>query len=181
MGPSPTKRSPASAENGLGAEPMRDEGPFRLGLGRPTHGWLPFRLDIASVAIDDAASNVLNDPVDELLDLLAYSLTPRGAEPRVCFWLEPAGYALDVCTVAGSPERFIVRLFFDESFVPPMRRHPMQLRAEVELTGSVLSAGVRTGLASLLAGQDRGALDGWRSDRSHQTYLERFQELERNS
>jgi hypothetical protein len=158
-----------------------DTGPFRLGLGRPTHGWLPFRLELAGVVIDDAASNVLNDPVDELLGLLAYSLTPRGTEPRVCFWLEPAGYALDACTVAGSADRFIVRLFFDESFVPPMRRHTMQLRAEAELAGSVLSAGVRAGLATLLAGQDRGALDGWRSDRSHQTYLDRFQALERNS
>lgn len=158
---------------------MRDTDPFRLEIGRPAHGWLPFRLELASVVIDDAASNVLNDPVDKLLDLLAYSLRPSGTEPRACFWLEPAGYALDVCAVVGSAERFVVRLFFDDSFVPPMRGRTMQLRAEAELAGSVISAAVRAGLATLLAGPDRGALDRWRRDRGHQTYLDRFRMLGR--
>lgn len=158
---------------------MRDTDQFRLGLGRPTHGWLPFRLELASVVIDDAASNVLNDPVDELLDLLAYSLSPSGTEPRVCFWLEPAGYALDVCTAAGSAELFIVRLFFDDGFVPPMRGRTMQLRAETELTSSVLSAAVGAGLGPLLADADGGALDGWLRDRGHRTYLDRFRVLGR--
>lgn len=73
---------------------------FVLTLGRPSHGWLPFRLELGNFVVDDAASAVLNDPVEELLDLLAYSASPNQTDARVCFWLEPAGYALDASFIA---------------------------------------------------------------------------------
>lgn len=48
---------------------MRRVEQLELTLKPPRHGWLPFRLSLDDIVIEDAASNVLNDPLSSLFDL----------------------------------------------------------------------------------------------------------------
>jgi len=125
---------------------------------------------------------VLNDPVDALLDLLAYSLEPGGTDARVCFWLEPHGYALDASLINGtspkSARQFALRVFFDNAFVPPMHGYAMQHRFEGCVAGDILTDGLRDGLGRLLQGPDASTLDEWRNDRTCQMYRARFDALQ---
>jgi hypothetical protein len=134
------------------------------------------RFELDDFAIDDAASNVLNDPVAELIELLPSSVAPALRGPRVCFWLEPDGYAIDVLR-GSAPCRSIVRIYYDKSFVPPMQRRRMTIRFECELETDTLSSALLTGLAELLDGPGAAALDDWHRDGGLKSYLHRFNSL----
>ena len=123
--------------------------------------------------IDDAASGVLNDPVDALLSLFEFAAAPRSHGPRVCLWLEPGGYAIDAFGTP-EPDRCVMRVSFDENFVPPMQGAEMVLQFECELATTTLYLALRGALARLLEGPDAEALDRWRGDQSLESYLERF-------
>src|SRR6476646_5794970 len=122
-----------------------------LALGRPSAGWLPVHLQLGDFVLDCAASNVLNDPVEELLDLLEYAVDPRGPSPRVCFWLEPEGYAIDVEPLSAVDRR-IIRIGYAPSFVPPMTGKQMSPRWEGELEAAQLASVLFASLSTLLEG-----------------------------
>lgn len=67
-----------------------------LTLGIPEHGWLPVRLQLNAFVIGCSVSNVLNDPLDELIGAVESCLASSGSGQRTCFWLEPDGYAIDL-------------------------------------------------------------------------------------
>lgn len=90
-----------------------------LTLQPPKHGWLPLRLQLNDFVIDDSVSNVLNDPLGDLIGAVELCLAPAGARHRACLWLEPDGYAVDL-TPGTSADRCLVRVSYDDNFVPPM-------------------------------------------------------------
>ena len=103
-----------------------------LSLGQPQHGWLPFRLELDDFQIEDEASNVLNDPFAELLNLLDFSLHPGKQATHVHFWLEPDGYAIEVTANTRTPQ-FAIRIYFGTRFYPPDRTENMKLVYEGEV------------------------------------------------
>jgi hypothetical protein len=63
------------------------------------------------------ASDVLNDPIEELLDLAIFSIAGRSGMRRVCFWMEPEGFAVEIWPTHAVTVG--VRVYYDESMVPP--------------------------------------------------------------
>ena len=152
---------------------MRSVSRVSLLLLPPKHGWLRVRLELDDFVVDDAASNVLNDPVAELIEMLPTSAAPALHSPRVCFWLEPDGYAIDVLR-ARAAFRSVLRIYYDRDFVPPMRKREMAVRFECEVETDTLSSALFAGLAGLLDGPGAGALDEWRRHGGLKSYLDRF-------
>jgi len=97
-----------------------------LALQPPRHGWLPLRLELGSFVVECVASNVLNDPLDELIEAVAFCKAPLVGHHRICLWLEPEGYAVDIVPSASS-DHCIIRVSFDASFVPPMLRRELDI------------------------------------------------------
>jgi hypothetical protein len=59
-------------------------------LGIPEHGWLPVDFRFKDFHLDFAASDVLNDPIEELYDVVT-NLQDNELK-RITFWLEPGAY-----------------------------------------------------------------------------------------
>lgn len=149
---------------------------LELTLKPPRHGWLPFRLALDDIVLEDAASNVLNDPLSSLFDLASHLAGAGRLPSRVCLWLEPSGYALDA-EPAGKPGLHILRLFYHHDFVPPMPGQSMTLRHEVSIESSRASRSLTRGLADLLRDAEVDALNTWRTGETVGTYQERLRRL----
>jgi hypothetical protein len=132
-----------------------------LALGPPKHGWLPLRLQLNAFVFDDEVSNVLTAPLTDLIEAIAFCQAPLVGSHRVCLWLEPAGYAVDL--VAGaSPDRCIVRVSFDKDFVPPMTSFPMAVVFEGETDAAVIRGALESALAEFFATVDAPTLKMWK-------------------
>jgi len=145
---------------GLGWTVRRIE-QLELTLKPPRHGWLPFRLSLDDIVIEDAASNVLNDPLSSLFDLAEHVAGASKSPARACLWLEPSGYALD-SEPASQPGVHVLRLFYHHDFLPPMSGRSMTLRHEVSIESSRASRALIRGLADLLRDAEVDALNSWR-------------------
>lgn len=143
-----------------------------LQLEAPRSGWLPFRFALGDFAISGSASNVLNDPVDSLLEMLASLTNPTPEGARLCLWLEPSGYAVDV-SATDVPAICQLGVYYDDSFVPPMRGRDMQLEFECRVDVWLLRAAIIRGLHGALTGLDADAFDKW-SPQGLQRYLMRL-------
>lgn len=143
-----------------------------LQLGAPRSGWLPFRFELGDFSISGSASNVLNDPVDSLLEMLASLTNPTTEGARLCLWLEPGGYAIDV-SATDVPAICQLGVHYAESFVPPMRGRDMQLEFESRVDVWLLRAAIIRGLHGVLTGLDADAFNKW-SQHGLQRYLKRL-------
>lgn len=143
----------------------------------PEYGWLPLRLQINAFVIGCSASNVLNDPVHELIGAVESCLVPNGPRQRVCFWLEPDGYAVDVLP-GTSPDRRIVRVSYDRDFVPPMwsSYKPMKVVFEGEAEARLIADALLPPIAQLV--KQTKAVKSWRRLDSPD-YTERLAAIQR--
>lgn len=66
---------------------------FSIVLGNPKHGWLPVDFHYNDFHLEFTASDVLNDPIEELFKVL----TKLGDNEirRITWWLEPVAYFFD--------------------------------------------------------------------------------------
>ncbi len=66
---------------------------FSIVLGNPEHGWLPVDFHYNDFHLEFAASDVLNDPTEELFK----AITKLGDNEtrRITWWLEPGAYFFD--------------------------------------------------------------------------------------
>jgi hypothetical protein len=62
-------------------------------LGIPKNGWLPVGFHYKGFHLDFAASDVLNDPIEELCNVIAQLQDDE--VKRTTWWLEPASYFFD--------------------------------------------------------------------------------------
>ena len=97
---------------------------LEISLGTPHHGWLPVRIVLGDYQLFADASNVLNDPISELIELTMFVKKMSSSFRRVCFWLEPAGYAIDVKHTG--PQRILITILSDKDFFPPMNNAHMK-------------------------------------------------------
>jgi len=65
-----------------------------ISLGTPEHGWLPVVFRYKDFQIDFDASNVLNDPIEELMDV-TMKLQDNEVK-RITWWLEAPAYFFDI-------------------------------------------------------------------------------------
>lgn len=63
---------------------------LNLTFGTPTHGWLPVRLEVGSSVVEFDASDVPNNPIQNLIEALENALD--GSEAFVWWNQEPDGY-----------------------------------------------------------------------------------------
>jgi hypothetical protein len=133
-------------------------------------------LEVDEFVIDDAASNVMNDPVGSFLDLFEFSIEPKDPGPRVCLWLEPSGYAIDVLPT-DEPNRCALRISYAKDFLPTRSMYRPIVRFEGDLAANELRGGLLDGLAGLLEGPGADALDRWRRDHGLDRYRDRFDAL----
>jgi len=126
--------------------------PFDLRLGTPSAGWLPITVRVGERVYETAASGVLNDPLDELVDA-AIALR---RDDRLCasvrLWEEPAWKELRFRAERGD-EVVVVELIDTD-------RRTLMSKA----------TGKRDAVATFLAGEltlfeerlpRTGAVDGW--------------------
>ncbi|MGV3632246.1 MAG: hypothetical protein ACO1O6_13640 [Bacteroidota bacterium] len=66
---------------------------FSIVLGTPEHGWLPVDFHYNDFHLDFTASDVLNDPTEELYN--AVTKLQDNEIKRTTWWLEPAAYFFD--------------------------------------------------------------------------------------
>lgn len=66
------------------------EKPLIITFGVPHHGWLPVQFSAGAVKLEFAASDVLNDPLDELYKSIQRLLNNKTGQ--VTWWLEPYTY-----------------------------------------------------------------------------------------
>lgn len=59
----------------------------------PSHGWLPLRLDVSGQSVKINASDVPNNPIQELVEALDKAAS--GTQSCVWWHLEPDGYFMD--------------------------------------------------------------------------------------
>lgn len=64
---------------------------FDIKFDSPTHGWLPVEIFIGQESYELAASNILNDPVDELLDGMLRVLN-FSDKAVIHWWLEAVSW-----------------------------------------------------------------------------------------
>jgi hypothetical protein len=125
---------------------------FDLKLGTPSAGWLPITIRVGERVYETAASSVLNDPLDELVDA---AVALRRDDPlcaSVRLWEEPAWKELRFTAERG-----------DEDVV-------IELSDTDRRTLMSKAAGKRDAVATFLAGElaifeeglpRTGAVDGW--------------------
>jgi len=68
--------------------------PISIIFGTPKHGWLPVDFIYQNFRIDFSASDVLNDPIEELYNAVTklQDNNPR----QIIWWLEPGAYFFDL-------------------------------------------------------------------------------------
>ena len=131
----------------------------------PRHGWLPLSIRLDQFALDLHASAVSNDPLKELIDWGQYVLDGTTGFRRVCFWLEPNGYALDV--FASRLGLVKLRVASEESFHPPMATFPMKTEFACLVQRNRLAIGLYHSLSRFLDSAQSGLREHWHADSSH--------------
>jgi hypothetical protein len=142
----------------------RDEVNCLRHVGREGRGWLPVTLVLGDYEFVVLASNVLNDPYLELVEFTASlaevpSSTPF---PRVCFWLEPDGYALDARQSAD--DRVVLSIMYDEAFVPPMAHYEMKTEHTCVLERGLLHRALLVGVTRWFADHAPAIARNWSQD-----------------
>ncbi len=146
-----------------------------LALGTPEHGWLPLRLQLNDFVLEEQISNVLNGPLSELIEAVAFCQPPLVGSHRVCLWLEPEGYALDF--IAGAaPDRCIVRVSFDKDFFPPMQEGLTEVFFDGEADAGAIRGALESALVELFAAVDAPTLKMWKR-KDEPNYAKRLAEL----
>jgi hypothetical protein len=153
---------------------------IRLSLRPPTHGWLPVRLELDDFVFDDSVSNVLNDPIEALIEMLELAARSDPDRVRVCFWLEPALYALDAIRedrpAPGDPPGtglVLMRVLFSRGASPPGHAGSMTPCFEGTVESRVLHAALLRALTELVDDPDATELDHWQRGRTLKDYRDR--------
>ena len=90
--------------------PPSSKFPFRCSFGKPHHGWLPIQIVSETGAITFIASDVPNNPVQDLID--AVEATCQGFTATVWWHLEPDGYYFKFTPTANDVD---ISILFAES------------------------------------------------------------------
>jgi hypothetical protein len=149
---------------------------FQLDLGQPTHGWWPIQIHLCDYRLSVPASNVLNDPISELIDLADFATFPRSGLRRVCLWEEPSGYVLDGWHLG--PSRMAIAIYLASDLVPPMTTLSATSVYQCVVPPKVIGLVLVTALSNALRDNEAALAAHWRVSPSG--YLERLLHLQRS-
>jgi hypothetical protein len=79
----------------------------RFSFSSPSNGWLPIRIQLGDTVTEFVASDVPNNPIEELCNAVAS--TASGRDSKVWWNLEPDGYFFEL---SNTEEQIQLRLFF---------------------------------------------------------------------
>ncbi len=65
---------------------------IRISFEEPSNGWLPLHFVHENLTLVICASDVLNDPIEELYNSIIRLKEGRNGGDSIMFWLEPAAY-----------------------------------------------------------------------------------------
>ncbi|AKF07646.1 hypothetical protein [Sandaracinus amylolyticus] len=122
---------------------------IRVSLRPPVHGWLDVDIDLDEFRLDAAASWVLNDPLEELVDLGSFLARGGSGSRRVCLWGEPAGYAIDAWNLNDTLAQ--VLLSYAPHFIPPMAGRAMRRKYVCTVERVGLARAIRAAVDELFA------------------------------
>ena len=97
---------------------------LQVELRDPGVGGLGFRLVLDEFELNERASGVSNDPLEELIDMGLFLARGGSGMRRVCIWLEPEGFAVDAWNLGNELAQVLVSK--DGSFVPPMSAYGLE-------------------------------------------------------
>lgn len=149
-----------------------------IDLRPPRHGWLDYTIELGVFRLEESASWVLNDPLEELVETGLF-LAGRGTETRrVCLWAEPGGYALDVWNVGDALSQ--VRIGSASDFVPPMAGRTLRQRHECTVDRTTLARAIRRAVHQLfLSAGPMLAHPHWRDPTRYAVAVTRLREIVR--
>lgn len=156
---------------------MRAVRHFQIALQAPRVGWLPFRLEFDDTVIEGTASFVLTDPLESLIELLAFAVKPTTPGPSVCFWLEPHGYILE-SKAAPDRSHVMLRLRYYKMVWPPDRGRGMREIIECILPSHFLRDPLHSALQAILEGPPGYVTGRHHPEERRTAYLERFRAIQ---
>ncbi len=109
---------------------------IRLVFAQPRHGWVHTRLHLGHRILEFVASDVPNNPIEELH--AAVTATAAGGRGEVWWHLEPAGYFFELSNVSG--RRRLRVLFSEHSLFLPRVEVASVCRTRTELLLPLLRA-----------------------------------------
>ncbi len=145
-----------------------------LEINKPHHGWLPIHLDLEGFRVDLTASNVLNDPIEELLKVLRLCWSGGEGVEEVALFEEPGGCGLEFTCATESPN-CQVRVFTSWNWSWVNKDHPPQLKHESELDRQSVGSVIATCINDMLRTTSNEVLSDWNPD---QTYARTFSEIQ---
>lgn len=83
-----------------------------ISLGTPDYGWLPVNLRYKDLQINFDASNVLNNPIDEINNIITQ--LKDNETKRIIFWLEAPAYFFDITKKGKS---YILAISYSEDLL----------------------------------------------------------------
>jgi hypothetical protein len=103
---------------------------FSINIHEARHGWLYMELRLQAQQFELMASDVLNDPVQELAELALFITSAEAGTRVVNFWLEPQGYEL--CATAN--RELELKMSYSDEAYPGLRKPSLVAVAVVDRT-----------------------------------------------
>lgn len=135
-----------------------------LELGEPGHGWLPAKLIVGDSTWVCSASDGGNDPLAELIELMRTLATGTTVNTRVCFWLEPEAYSLDVAPARAEVDTIELEVGFSRDFFPCASKAMDESLARVTLDRGATYRMLMSVLTGFLEEHGRRLQAHWRRD-----------------
>jgi len=107
--------------------PQENVNKFNIKFGAPKHGWLPVELQLNSERFEFEASDVLNDPVNEIANA-GVQLLSGSSCVTTNWWLEPSWHTLKLNTQTNNSSMTITFGYLaDENHCNPESEHRITL------------------------------------------------------
>lgn len=96
---------------------------MKFKLGRPEHGWVAVKVELAGTCLEFLASEVPNDPIEGLVDAIR---TTAGREASLWWHLEPDGWIFEF---SPTPQGVRLQALYAEQSnrIEPMRSFAVNL------------------------------------------------------
>ncbi len=147
-----------------------------LSIEYPQNGWLPIRVKFDEFQVETVASNVLNDPVIELIDVLRLCWSTSGGTERVVLWEEPFAWIVDFgCDANESGCR--IRVSSCRHWSGPDSGSEIAHKFETLIDRALVAKAIASTVNSWLRRIHEKDRVEWNPERNHAEAFSRYQKL----